>query len=55
LISGAASLVGCGSGDPPLNNTKMTEEQIRVMKEEDKRIDDEERSGSGTAVGRKKR
>jgi hypothetical protein len=47
--------IGCGGGSPPMNTKPMTDEEIRLMKEDDKRIDDEERSGSGTAVGKPNR
>ncbi len=47
-------LVGCG-GSPKPNTAKMTDEEVRKMREEDNKNDDEERSGSGTAVQRKRR
>lgn len=55
LLAPVLFLVGCGSGTPAMNTQKMTDEEIRLMKEEDKRIDDEEKSGSGTAVGKPKK
>ena len=47
--------VGCGSGSPPINNRSMTDEEIRQMKDDDRRVDDEELSGTGTAVAKKKK
>jgi hypothetical protein len=47
-------LTGCGDS-PALHTGKMTDEEIRQMKEQDSRIDDEERGGSGTAVNKKKK
>lgn len=47
-------LTGCGDSQA-LHTGKMTDEEIQKMKDEDRRIDDEERSGSGTAVHKKKR
>ena len=55
LIAVPFAFLGCGGGEPPMNTKTMTDEEIRQMKEDDKRIDDEERSGSGTAVGKPKR
>jgi hypothetical protein len=47
---------GCGNGSPPLNTAPLTEEERRQIREADQRIDDAEKSGSGTAVaGPKKR
>ncbi len=50
-----ALLSGCGGGDPAPNTTPLTEERKRKIKEEDRRIDESERSGSGTATPTKKR
>lgn len=55
LILAPLAFAGCGAGSPPLNTKAMSDEEIRQMKEDDQRIDDEERSGSGTAVGKPKR
>jgi hypothetical protein len=55
LIVVPFAFIGCGGGSPPMNTKAMTDEEVRLMKEDDKRIDDEERSGSGTAVGKPKR
>jgi hypothetical protein len=50
-----ALLAGCSGGDPAPNTTPLSEEQKRKIKEEDRRIDQEERSGSGTATPAKKK
>lgn len=55
LILVPFAFIGCGSGTPAMNTRPMNEEEIRQMKEDDRRIDEEERSGSGTAVGQPKR
>lgn len=47
--------VGCGAGSPPINNRTMTEEEIRQMKDDDKRVEDEELGGAGTAVAKVKK
>jgi hypothetical protein len=52
LLAGA---VGCGDGRPPLNTAPLTDEEKQKIKEQDKMIDDEERSGSGTATPAKKK
>ncbi len=49
------AFAGCGGGSPAMNTRAMSDEEIRQMKEDDKRIEDEERSGSGTAVAKPKR
>lgn len=54
LLLGMLGSFGCG-GTLPMNTAKMTEEEIRKMKEDDRRVEDEERSGSGTASPPKKR
>src|SRR5262245_10470142 len=45
---------GCG-GDSTPNTSAMSDEEIRKMKEEDRKIDDEERGGSGSATPARKR
>lgn len=55
LILAPLAFAGCGAGSPPMNTKPMTEEEIRKMKEDDKQIEDEERSGSGSAVAKPKR
>lgn len=58
LLAGLAAFLGsagCGGGSTKLNTAPLTDEQRQKIKEDDKRIDDEERSGAGTAVPRKKR
>jgi hypothetical protein len=46
--------MGC-SGAPTLNTAPLTEEELRKIREEDKRVEDDERSGSGTATPAKKK
>jgi hypothetical protein len=46
---------GCGGGSPTPNTAPMTEEEVRQMREEDRQIDEVERSGSGSATPAKKR
>jgi hypothetical protein len=48
-----AAAAGCGNSTT-LNTAPLTDEEKRKIKEEDQRIDEEERSGSGTKVPRKK-
>jgi hypothetical protein len=55
LLIFVVSLFGCGAGSQPLNSKKMTEAEIQEMKENDRRIEDDERSGSGTAVKKPKK
>ncbi|HKB03619.1 MAG TPA: hypothetical protein VKD90_15455 [Gemmataceae bacterium] len=45
---------GCG-GDPKPNTAPMTEEEVRQMRDEDRRIDEAEKSGSGSATPAKSR
>jgi predicted small lipoprotein YifL len=52
LILGVA---GCGGSKTPLNTTPLSEEQKTKVKQEDQRVDDEERSGSGMASRKKKK
>jgi hypothetical protein len=56
LILGLAApaVPGC-SGSPALNTAPLTEEEKQKIREEDKRVEDEERSGSGTATPAKKK
>lgn len=54
VVLAPVALTGCG-GSPALHTGNMTDEEIRQMKEQDSQIDDEERSGSGTAVNKKKK
>ena len=46
----AVLAAGCGGGDVKPNTAPMTEEEVRRMKEEDRRVDEAERSGSGSAT-----
>ncbi|MBL8864056.1 MAG: hypothetical protein KF873_22580 [Gemmataceae bacterium] len=55
LILAPLAFAGCGGGSPAMNTRAMSNEEIRQMKEDDKRIEDEERSGAGTAVAKPKR
>ncbi len=55
LILAPLAFAGCGAGSPAMNTKAMSDEEIRQMKDDDRRIEDEERSGSGTAVGKPKR
>jgi hypothetical protein len=54
LVLGAVLTVlattGCGGSDVKSNTAPMTDEEVRKMKEEDRQIDDQERSGSGSAT-----
>ena len=43
------SSLGCSGSDTKLNTAPLTEEQKQQIREQDQRIDEEERSGSGTA------
>ncbi len=52
LLALAAGPAGCGSTPP--STAPLTDEQKQRMKAEDKAVDDDEKSGSGTAVGKKK-
>ncbi len=58
LTLGLAALLigvtGCSS-DPTPNTAPLTEEEKQKIREEDKRVEDEERSGSGTATQPKKK
>jgi hypothetical protein len=51
----AGLAAGCG-GPPKPNTAPMTKEEIQKVREEDSRIESDERSGSGSATSvRKKR
>lgn len=50
----AAVSIGC-SGSVAMNTDPLTDEQKQKIKEEDRRVDDEEKSGSGTASPVKRR
>ncbi|HUR55271.1 MAG TPA: hypothetical protein VMZ71_14145 [Gemmataceae bacterium] len=52
VLLAAIAAAGCGGVTP--NTAPLTDEQKQKIKEEDRRIDDEEKSGSGTAVKAKK-
>jgi hypothetical protein len=55
LLAGILALAAAGCGNSTtLNTAPLTDEEKQKIKEEDRRIDDEERSGSGTKVPRKK-
>ena len=54
IVVTALFVCGCGGSVKP-NTNPMTEEEIRQMKEDDRRIDEAERSGSGTATPARKR
>ena len=49
-----AALGAAGCGDAKTNTAPWTDEQKQKIKEHDQRTDDEEKSGSGTAVKTKK-
>ena len=49
-----AALGGAGCGGVTPNTAPLTDEQKQKIKEDDQRIDDEEKSGAGTAVKTKK-
>jgi hypothetical protein len=53
VLLAALAAAGCGSEVTP-NTAPLTDEQKQKIKEEDQRIDDEEKSGAGTAVKAKK-
>jgi hypothetical protein len=53
FLVGLIFLVGCSSKPPTPG--PLTEEQKQKIKEEDRNVDDEERSGSGTATPIKRR
>lgn len=53
LLALAVGSAGCGSQAP--STAPLTEEQKQRIQAEDKAIDDEEKSGSGTAVHVKKK
>ncbi|HVK17044.1 MAG TPA: hypothetical protein VM533_08845 [Fimbriiglobus sp.] len=56
LMIGLAATVGVGcSGSPALNTAPLTEEEKQKIREEDKRVEDDERGGSGTATPAKKK
>jgi hypothetical protein len=55
LAGGLLVVLGCGDGQPKMNTRPMTEEEIRQMKENDRQVDEDERSGSGTATGKLKK
>ena len=55
LLIGLAGAAGCNGGNPPMNTAPLTDEQKAKIRAEDKQIEDEERSGSGTATKRKRR
>jgi hypothetical protein len=44
-----------GCGPKPLNTTPLTEEEKAKIKQEDQRVEDEERGGSGMASSKKKK
>jgi hypothetical protein len=46
---------GCGSEKLPADMAPLTLEQKQAIRADDKRIDDAERSGSGTATVRRKK
>ncbi|HVK08073.1 MAG TPA: hypothetical protein VM597_04780 [Gemmataceae bacterium] len=48
-LAAGLSAGGCGNSTTP-NTAKMTDEEVRRMKEEDRRVEDDERSGSGAAT-----
>ena len=48
VLLAALAAGGCGGVTP--NTAPLSDEQKQKIKEDDRRIDDEEKSGSGTAV-----
>jgi hypothetical protein len=46
---------GCGSEKLPAGTAPLTLEQMQAIRADDKKIDDAERSGSGTATVRRKK
>ena len=55
LLAIALAAAGCGSRQPPLNTAPLSTEEKAKIKARDLEVDQEERSGSGTATPRKKR
>ena len=53
LLALAAGPAGCGS--QAVSTAPLTEDQKLKVQAEDKALDDEEKSGSGTAVAKKKK
>jgi hypothetical protein len=51
VLLGLVGALGCG-GEPALNTAPLTEEQKQQIREEDRRIDAEERSGGFMPVKR---
>lgn len=49
-LAGALAVAGCGGSNPPMNKAPLTDAEKAAIKEQDKQVDDEERSGSGTAT-----
>jgi hypothetical protein len=54
IVAGAVATAGCG-GKTTMNTAPLTDEQKAQIKAADKSVDDEERSGSGTAQPAKKK
>jgi hypothetical protein len=50
----AVSLVGCGADKPSLNTAPLTDAQKAEIKARDAAVDEEEKSGAGSAVKAKK-
>ena len=50
-------MIGCGGGNSPteINTTEFTEEQKKAIKQADKEVNDEEKSGAGSATPPKKK
>ena len=44
-----------GCGPQPLNTAPLTDEEKAKIKQQDQRVEDEERSGSGMATSKKKK
>lgn len=50
----ALALVGCGSGKSTINTAPLTDAQKAEIKARDAEVDEEEKSGAGSAVKAKK-
>ncbi len=54
FVCGILFAASAGCGGPALSTAPLTEEQKRQIKADDKKVDDEEKSGSGGAVPKKR-
>jgi hypothetical protein len=55
LLAGLAWAVGCGRSSTELNTDPLTDEQKAKIRAEDQQTEQAERSGSGTATGKRKK